>query len=113
MRRIKIASAVVAVLVSIGLVGCSEETATMQDAYKVGCPAIDAASATGSVANKVAVRTLKEIRDRGNPSPEAEQWLDAAIEFLTADDPGQVSQATRERIIKGCADHGYELQNLG
>lgn len=110
--QFKIASALVAVLALIGIAGCSQTSLTMQDAYKVGCPAVDVASATGSVANTVAVETLEEIRDRGNPSAEAKQWLDAAIEFLDADDPNAVSEQTKKLIIQGCADNGHELQNL-
>lgn len=112
MLGIKIASATAALLGVVGLVGCSQTTLTAEDAYKIGCPAIDATVASGSVANDVAVATLKEVRDRGNPSPEAKKWLDASIELLTADDPGQVSKQTKKLIINGCERAGHPLQNL-
>jgi hypothetical protein len=109
---IKIASMTAALLATAGMVGCSQTSLTVEDAYKIGCPAIDATVASGSVANDVAVATLKEVRDRGNPAPEAKKWIDASIELLTAEDPGQVSKPTKKLIIKGCKQAGHPLQNL-
>jgi hypothetical protein len=96
----------------VGLVGCSQTSLTMEDAYKIGCPSIDATVASGSVANEVALATLKEVRDRAKPSDETKAWLDAAIELLSAEEPSEVSKQTRKLIIQGCKKHGHPLQNL-
>jgi hypothetical protein len=101
-----------AVAMFVGLVGCSQTSLTVEDAYKIGCPAIDATVASGSVANEVVLATLKEVRDRAKPTDEAKQWIDASIELLSADEPGDVSKQTRKLIINGCKKHGHPLQNL-
>jgi hypothetical protein len=103
-------SAVTAALVALG--GCSQTNLTTEDAYKIGCPAIDATVASGAVANEVAVATLKEVRDRSHPSKETKKWLNAAINLLTSDHPNALSRQTKSLIIKGCKENGYPLQNL-
>ena len=103
-------SAGVAALVALS--GCSQTNLTAEDAYKIGCPAIDATVASGSVANDVAVTTLKEVRDRAHPSKDTKKWLNAAIDLLTSDHPSQASKQVKHLIIKGCKDNGYPLQNL-
>jgi hypothetical protein len=96
----------------LAMAGCSQTSLTTEDAYKIGCPAIDATVATGSVANDVAVSTLQEVRDRAHPSAEAKKWLDAAIHLLNSDEPSKASRQTRQLIIDGCRRNGYPLQNL-
>lgn len=104
--------AVAAVAVAVVVAGCSQTNLTAEDAYKIGCPAIDATVASGQVANDVAVTTLKEVRDRAHPSKQTRQWLDAAIQLLTSDHPNSLSRDTKNLIIKGCKENGYQLQNL-
>ena len=96
----------------VGLTGCSHTSLTSEDAYKIGCPAIDATAASGSVANDVAVSTLREIRDHGHPSKETKRWLNAAIAVLTDKHPTKASRQTKKMIIEGCKRNGYPLQNL-
>lgn len=108
----KIVSVATGVAALVAMVGCSQTNLTIEDAYKIGCPAIDATVATGSVANDVAVSTLKEIRDRAHPSQETKKWLNAAISLLTSDHPNALSRQTKKLIIKGCKENGYPLQNL-
>lgn len=91
---------------------CAQTDLTTEDAYKVGCPAVDATVATGSVANQVAVTTLTEVRDRSHPSKDTKQWLNAAINLLTSDHPSQSSRQAKKLIISGCRQNGYPLQNL-
>lgn len=112
MFGVRSASLAVAAAFIVGLVGCSQSSVTTEDAYRIGCPAIDATAASGSVANEVALTTLKEVRDRANPSDEAKKWIDASIELLSSDDPNEVSKHTRKLIIQGCKKHGHPLQNL-
>jgi hypothetical protein len=100
------------VLMLAALAGCSQSSLTTEDAYKIGCPAIDATVASGSVANEVAVTTLKEIRDRSHPSQDTRKWLNAAINLLTSDHPSTASRNAKNLIIKGCRENGYPLQNL-
>ncbi|QDP98171.1 hypothetical protein FOE78_21735 [Microlunatus elymi] len=96
----------------VGLAGCSHTSLTTEDAYKIGCPAIDATAASGSVANEVAVSTLREIRDHAHPSKQTKHWLNAAIDLLTSDHPSEASKQTKKMIIDGCKRNGYPLQNL-
>jgi hypothetical protein len=108
----RIATAAAGLTAALALVGCSQTSLTAEDAYKIGCPAIDATAASGSVANDVAVSTLKEVRDRAHPSAETKRWLDAAIDLLNSDDPGKASKSAKKLIIDGCKRNGYPLQNL-
>jgi hypothetical protein len=101
-----------ALVPALAVAGCSDTSLTTEDAYKIGCPAIDATAATGSVASDVAVSTLKEVRDRAHPSAETKKWLNAAIAVLTSDEPSKASRQVRQVIIQGCRRNGYPLQNL-
>lgn len=96
----------------VALSACSQTDLTTEDAYKIGCPAIDATVASGSVANEVAVTTLEEVRDRSHPSKDAKKWLTAAINLLTSDHPSHASRQAKKLIINGCRENGYPLQNL-
>ena len=107
-RRVVLAGAVAGVLT---LSGCSEAGLTVEDAYKVGCPALDAVAASGSVVGKVALAGLEQLRDSGSVTGESKQWVDVAIQFLS--DPAKVSEANKKLIRDGCAAHGHQLQNFG
>ena len=50
MRRVLAALALM--FASIALVSCSEANIQAEDAYKIGCPAVDAAVAGGAVVGK-------------------------------------------------------------
>jgi hypothetical protein len=108
----KIVSSAAALAAAVGLAGCSQSSVTTSDAYKIGCPAIDATMATGSVANKVAISTLREVRDHGHPSQQTKRWLKASIELLTAENPDAIPPRAKKQIIQGCKRNGYTLQNL-
>ena len=107
-RRVVLAGAVAGVLT---LSGCSEAGLTVEDAYKVGCPALDAVAASGSVVGKVALAGLERLRGSGSVPGGSRQWVDVAIQFLS--DPATVSEANKKLIRDGCAAHGHQLQNLG
>lgn len=111
-KIVSVAAVVAAAVPMAGLVGCSQTNLTTEDAYKIGCPTIDATVASGQVANDVAVTTLKEVRDRAHPSKDTKKWLNAAIGVLTSDHPTALSRQTKKLIIKGCKENGYPLQNL-
>ncbi len=111
MRRVAVAVALL-IAVPLGLAGCAETEVTAEDAYKVGCPAVDAAAAGGTVAGKAAVGGLKALRASGQLDPEPEKWLDAAIDLLESGESRPSSDATRQLLIDGCADNGYPLRNL-
>lgn len=108
----KIVCVAAGIAAAFAMVGCSQTNLTTEDAYKIGCPAIDATVASGQVANDVAVTTLKEVRDRARPSKDTTKWLNAAIGLLTSDHPNALSRQTKKLIIKGCKENGYPLQNL-
>jgi hypothetical protein len=110
MRRI--AAAVLAVVTIAGLSSCSSANIKPDDAYKIGCPVVDAAVGTGSVASKATVAGLKKLRDSGALDPEPQRWLDAVISVLDSADPKKVGEDTKKLIRDGCAKHGYPLQNL-
>ena len=114
MRKIARLALVTVTLVGVvGFAGCSEATVTAEDAYKIGCPAVDVAVAGGGVAAKATVAGLKKLRDSGRLDPEPQKWLEATISLLEADgDPNKVSTEAKKLIITGCADNGYPLKNL-
>jgi hypothetical protein len=95
-----------------GLSACSSDSAAAEDAYKIGCPAVDTAVAGGSVANQAAVKALQAAHDSGQLDPEPMKWIEAAIAALTSSDPTDLPTDARTLIVDGCADHGYTLQNL-
>ena len=104
-----------AVLVSVaavaGVTSCSSGI-TAEDAYKIGCPAVDSAVGGGSFVSKATVAGLKKLSESGTLDPEPQRWLDATISLLESDDPNQVSSEAKQLIIDGCADNGYPLRNL-
>jgi hypothetical protein len=103
---------VAAGLTVTGLTSCSSAPQAAEDAYAIGCPALDTALAGGSVANRAAVRGLEALRDSGQLDPDPAAWVDAAISTLQSADPDEIPAETRALLVQGCADHGYELQNL-
>ena len=101
-----------ATLAVTGLTACTSDAQATEDAYKIGCPALDAAMAGGSVANQAAIKGLETIRDSGQLDPEPARWVDAAIGALQSADPADIPAEARTLLVDGCADHGYTLQNL-
>lgn len=91
--------------------GCAEAGLTAEDAYRVGCPALDAVAASGETVGKVALVGLEKLRDSGQVSGEAKVWVERSITFLG--DPDKVSEADKQFLRDGCAAHGYTLQNFG
>ena len=83
-----------------------------EDAYKIGCPAVDSAAAGGSLVNEATVAGLKQLGESGVLDAEPQRWLDATIDLLESDDPSDVSAEAKKLIIDGCADNGYPLRNL-
>lgn len=101
-----------AALTVTGLTACTSDTQGAQDAYKIGCPALDTAMAGGSVANQAAIRGLEAVRDSGQLDPEPAKWVDAALGALKSANPDDIPADARKLLVDGCADHGYTLQNL-
>ena len=110
MRRI--AAAVLAAVTVVGLSSCASADIKPEDAYKIGCPVVDAAVATGSVASKATVAGLKKLRDSGALDPEPQKWVEAVISVLDSADPKKAGDDTKKLIRDGCSKHGYPLQNL-
>ena len=109
MRRVATALLVVLVL---ALTSCTEANIEPQDVYRVGCPAVDGAVASGSVAKKATVAGLRRLSESGRLDPEPQLWIDAVISVLTSSNPADIPADTRQLIIDGCAKNGYPLQNL-
>ena len=105
------ATVLVSLAALLGLAGCSSEVSA-EDAYKIGCPAVDSAAGSGSLVNKATVAGLKQLRESGALDPEPQRWLDATISLLESEDPSAVSTEAKRLVIKGCADNGYPLRNL-
>jgi hypothetical protein len=104
--------ALTAALACVGLAACSPEGQSAEDAYRIGCPALDAAvSGTGTMKD-AAVKGLEAIRDSGQLDQQPEQWLQTAIQALQASNPKDLPADARKTLVDGCADHGYPLKNL-
>ena len=110
MRKV-VAAALLTIAVVAGVTSCSSEV-TAEDAYKIGCPAVDSAVGSGSLVSKATVVGLKKLSESGTLDPEPQRWLDATISLLESDDPSQVSNEAKQLIIDGCAENGYPLRNL-
>ena len=111
MHRVVVAT-VLAVAALLGLTSCSQSTVNAADIYKIGCPAVDAAAKSGSMANKVTVAGLKKLSQSGKLDPEPQRWVDATISLLESDNPKDAPSDVKKLIIDGCAKNGYPLQNL-
>ena len=95
---------------SLALAGCAQAGLSAADAYRIGCPALDAVAASGSVVGKVALTGLEQLRDSGQLTGENKQWVEVAIQFLK--DPSKVDPAQKKVITDGCAANGYPLKNV-
>ena len=107
----KAAHALVTLAALLGLAACSSGISA-EDAYKIGCPAVDSAAEGGSLVNKATVAGLEELSRSGVLDAEPQRWVDAVVSLLKSDDPSKVSAEAKNLIIKGCADNGYPLRNL-
>jgi hypothetical protein len=112
MNRLATAAVTVAVggVALFGVAACSQANVTAEDAYKIGCPAVDSAVAGGSVANQATLAGLRALRDSSTLDPEPQKWLDATIAVL--ENPENVPPEAKKLIVDGCADNGYPLRNL-
>jgi hypothetical protein len=110
MRRFAVLLA--AVLAPLAVTSCAEANIGVEDAYSIGCPAVDAAVAGGGVAGKATAAGLKKLSESGQLDPEPQKFVDATISLLESDDPNRASDGTKQLIIDGCSDHGYPLRNL-
>jgi hypothetical protein len=110
MRKVA-ATVLVSLAALVGLAACSSGVSA-EDAYKIGCPAVDSAAGGGSLVNKATVAGLKKLSESGVLDAEPQRWLDATIGLLESDNPNAVSAETKKLIIDGCAENGYPLRNL-
>jgi hypothetical protein len=110
MRKV-VATVLLSLATVVGVTSCSAAVSA-DDAYKIGCPAVDSAVGGGSFVNKAAVAGLKKLSASGTLDPEPQKWLDATISLLESDNPNQVSSDVKQLIIDGCAENGYPLRNL-
>jgi hypothetical protein len=111
MHRVVVAT-VLAVAALLGFTSCSQTPVNAADAYKIGCPAVDAAAESGSMVNKVTVAGLKKLSQSGKLDPEPQRWVDATISLLESDNPKDAPSDVKKLIVDGCAKNGYPLQNL-
>jgi hypothetical protein len=112
-RRSRVALLAVGIGLSLaGLAACSNDTQTTADAYRLGCPAIDAAISGSGTAKEATVKGLEVIRDSGQLDPQPQEWLDTAIMALQGSSPSDLPADARKTLVDGCAEHGYPLQNL-
>ena len=95
-----------------GLVACSSDSPTAEDAYQIGCPALDAAMAGGSVLNEAAVKGLQAVHASGQLDPDPAKWVETAIAVLTSSNSDDIPDDARTLLVDGCAERGYQLQNL-
>ena len=109
-RRLAVTIAAAACLA--GIAGCSGSGITETDAYKIGCPAVDAVIAGGSLGSKATVAALEKLREQPDLSADTTKWLDAAIGALKTTDPNQMPGEAKSLLVDGCANHGYPLRNL-
>jgi hypothetical protein len=99
-------------LTTVGLSGCSTDSRSAQDAYRIGCPALDAAVAGGGTVKDATIKGLEIIRDSGQLDRQPQEWLETAIRGLTASSPKDLPTDARKTLVDGCADHGYPLKDL-
>ena len=96
----------------LAVAGCAHADVKPKEAYRSGCPAVDGAVASGSVAKKATVGGLKKLSASGQLDREPQQWVDATISLLSAAKPEDIPADARALIVDGCAENGYPLQNL-
>lgn len=95
---------------TLALTGCSQPAVSAADLYTIGCPALDAVAASGSVAGKVALTGLEKLRESGQVTGESRQFLDLAITYLK--DPAKVPAESKKQIKAACTANGQELKNF-
>ncbi|MBA8794844.1 hypothetical protein FHX74_002463 [Friedmanniella endophytica] len=120
--RRTIGALVVAVGVTAAVAGCASTGGTgdtgtgsgltAADAYRLGCPAVDAVTAGGSIANQAAVAGLEGLKQNVRLDADSTRFVDAALGLLRSDRPSEASADTKKLIIDQCREHGYRLQNL-
>lgn len=110
MRR-KVAG-VLAAASMCGLAACANSEVSSVDAYRIGCPTLDAALAGGSVANKAGVAALRKLSEQPELGAEARQWLAAAAPVLENANADDLPADTKALLVDGCADNGFPLKNL-
>ena len=98
--------------VLLGFGSCSQTDISASDIYRIGCPAVDAAAAGGSMASKLTVAGLKKLSESGKLDPEPQRWLEAVISVLDSEDPKNAPDDIQKLIKDGCAKNGYPLQHL-
>ena len=98
--------------VGVALSGCGQGDLQASDAYKVGCPAVDAAAGSAPAIRNAAASGLKQLRDSTQLDPQPTAWVNAAVEFLESDDPNKAPSETKKMLIDGCASNGYPLKNV-
>ncbi|MFC7624961.1 hypothetical protein [Microlunatus sp. GCM10028923] len=107
----RILSLLVAGVATLSFAGCAEAGISANDAYAIGCPAVDSAAATGSVANKATLAGLRALRDAKQLDADGQAWVEATITLL--ENPKEVPAEARKLIIDGCAENGHPISNLG
>jgi hypothetical protein len=90
----------------------SSDTVTKQDAYAVGCPLVNTALGSGTVARKLAAAALGKLADAGSLSADQKSWISDAKQLVSASKPDDVPGPVRSRVKQACADHGQALSNL-
>jgi hypothetical protein len=95
-----------------GLAACSESEFGATDAYRVGCPTLDAVLGGGAIANKAGVATLRKLSEQPELGEEARQWFAAAAPVLENANADDLPADTKAVLVDGCNDNGYKLQNL-
>ncbi len=71
MRKVA-ATVLVSLAALVGLAACSSGISA-EDAYKIGCPAVDTAAGSGSLVNKATVAGLKQLSESGALDAEPQQ----------------------------------------
>ncbi len=108
----RLAALLAAGALAAGLGACSADAANTEDAYRLGCPALDAAISGSGTAKDATIKGLETIRDSGQLDPQPQAWLETAIKGLRASSPKDLPPDARKTLVQGCADHGHPLQNL-
>lgn len=90
----------------------SSDTVSKDDAYNIGCPALDTALGAGSFARKAASTVLGGLAGSDSVSADQKEWLNDAKQLLATSKPEDVPGSVRSRVSKACSQHGHPLANL-